>query len=52
MLEFFAMGGHGFYVWASWGGGALVLLLEVLMLRAARRRQWRRLQRAQRLEQS
>jgi heme exporter protein D len=35
--EFFAMGGRGFYVWSSFGLTALVLLGEVLALRARRR---------------
>lgn len=35
--EFFAMGGRGFYVWSSFGLTALVLIGEVLALRARRR---------------
>ena len=38
MSEFFAMGGYGFYVWTAYGVTALVLVAEVLSLRARRRR--------------
>jgi len=37
MMDYFAMGGYGFYVWGSFGGTALVVLIEVLALRARRR---------------
>ncbi len=37
MTEFFAMGGYGFYVWGSYGITALVLIAELLALRARRR---------------
>lgn len=37
-MEFLAMGGYGFYVWGSYGMTALVLTLELLSLRARRRR--------------
>ena len=36
--EFFAMGGHGFFVWASYGTAALLLLAEPLLARARHRR--------------
>ncbi len=52
MHEFFAMGGHAFYVWGSWGGGALLLLGEVWLLRRARCAQLRRLRRAERMRES
>jgi heme exporter protein D len=35
--EFFAMGGYGFYVWGSFGLTALVVVGEVLLLRAQRK---------------
>ena len=35
--EFAAMGGYGFYVWGSFGVAALVMLGEVLSLRARRK---------------
>jgi len=38
MSEFFAMGGYGFYVWGSFGATALVVAVEMLSLRARRRR--------------
>ena len=37
MSEFFAMGGYAFYVWGAYGVTALVVLAEVLALRARRR---------------
>jgi heme exporter protein D len=38
MNEFFAMGGYAFYVWGSFGATALVVVVEMLALRARRRR--------------
>jgi len=38
MSEFFAMGGYGFYVWGSFGVTAAVVVLELLGVRARRRR--------------
>ena len=38
MSEFFAMGGYGLYVWGSFGGTALVIVSELLSVRARRRR--------------
>ena len=35
--EFAAMGGYGFYVWGSFGVTAVVLIGEVLSLRARRK---------------
>ncbi len=35
--EFFAMGGRGWYVWSSFGVTALILVGEMLALRARRR---------------
>ena len=37
-MEFLAMGGYGFYVWGSYGVTALVLAIELVSLRARRRR--------------
>ena len=37
-MEFLAMGGYGFYVWGSYGMTALVLAVELVSLRARRRR--------------
>ena len=36
--EFFAMGGHGFYVWLSYGLSLAVVLGNVLLTRSSRRR--------------
>lgn len=30
MSEFFAMGGHGFYIWMSYGITALFMIIEVV----------------------
>jgi heme exporter protein D len=38
MSEFFAMGGYALYVWGSFGGAALVVVAELLSVRARRRR--------------
>jgi heme exporter protein D len=38
MSAFFAMGGYAFYVWLAYGVTALVVVAEVAMLRARRRR--------------
>jgi heme exporter protein D len=37
MSEFLAMGGYGFYVWSAYGVTALILVAEMLALRARRR---------------
>ena len=37
MREFLAMGGYGFYVWSAYAALAVVLVLEVLAVRARRR---------------
>jgi heme exporter protein D len=34
--EFFAMGGHGLYVWGSFGVTALALIIEPLLLKKRR----------------
>jgi heme exporter protein D len=34
--EFFAMGGHGFYVWGSFLAVALCMIVEPFVLRARR----------------
>ena len=36
--EFFAMGGHGFYVWLSYAVSLVVVLANVLATRSGRRR--------------
>jgi heme exporter protein D len=37
MNEFFAMGGYAFYVWGAYGVTALVIVAELITLRARRR---------------
>jgi heme exporter protein D len=37
MTEFLAMGGYGFYVWGAYGVTAVVVVIELLGLRARRR---------------
>jgi heme exporter protein D len=37
MTEFFAMGGYAFYVWGAYGVTALIIVIEVLAVRARRR---------------
>jgi heme exporter protein D len=32
MSDFFAMGGHGFYVWGSYGVTALFMIIEIIMV--------------------
>lgn len=38
LTEFLAMGGYGFYVWGAYGVTALVIAIEIVSLRARRRR--------------
>jgi heme exporter protein D len=38
MTEFLAMGGYAFYVWGAYGVTALAIVLEIVALRARRRR--------------
>ena len=33
MMEFFAMGGYGLYVWGSYGVAAICIIIEVLALK-------------------
>jgi heme exporter protein D len=37
MSEFLAMGGYGFYVWGAYGVTVLVIVAELVALRARRR---------------
>ena len=37
MAEFFAMGGYGFYVWWSYGVAAVVVIAEIVSVRARRK---------------
>ena len=38
MAEFFAMGGYAWYVWMAYGAVALVVGIEIVTVRARRRR--------------
>ena len=38
MSTFFVMGGYAWYVWTAYGVTALVIAVEIAMLRARRRR--------------
>lgn len=39
--EFLAMGGHGLYVWLSYGAALLVVVLNAAWVRVSRRRTFR-----------
>ena len=41
MSEWLAMGGHGFYIWSSYGMLALAIAVELWALRRRRRAAWR-----------
>ena len=43
--EFFAMGGHGLYVWGSFGVLALFILIEVVVVKKRRKELVQRLKR-------
>ncbi len=37
MIEWLKMGGHGYYIWASYGMLALAIAIELITLRQRRR---------------
>ena len=49
MQEFFAMGGYAFYVWGSFGVTAVLMILEVILLRRRKQQLIRRLGRSVRV---
>ncbi|EGV32789.1 heme exporter protein CcmD [Thiorhodococcus drewsii AZ1] len=49
MSEFLSQGGYGFFVWGAYGMVAVLLVAEVLQLRAQRRTIWSRLGRLTRM---
>lgn len=49
--EFWSMGGYGLYVWGSYGVTALVVLIEVILLKRAAGDTRRRLKRMQQWEE-
>jgi heme exporter protein D len=50
MSEFFAMGGHGFYVWGSYGLTALFMITEVILVARSKKTVLQRLSRMVRAE--
>ncbi|XUO86241.1 heme exporter protein CcmD [Halomonas sp. KM072] len=50
--EFFAMGGHGLYVWAAWGVTALLMLGILLHARLERRQLIKAVKRRMRREKA
>jgi heme exporter protein D len=50
MSEFFAMGGHGFYIWSSYGVTALFMIAEVIIVMRSKRSTWQRVARLVRAE--
>jgi len=48
--DFLAMGGHGFYIWASYGVTALFMIVEVIAVMHSTRTVERRLARLARAE--
>ena len=50
LTEFFAMGGHGLYVWLAYGATALVLAGNAYVVRRARIRQFQRLRWSEQLQ--
>ena len=49
MMEYLAMGGHGFYIWGSYGVALLLLIIELFLLRRRRITQAAKLRRLARL---
>lgn len=43
MGDFFAMGGYAWYVWMAYGAVALAIVVEIVVVRARRRRAFERL---------
>ena len=50
MSEFFAMGGHGFYIWMSYGITALFMIIEVIAAVRSKKTVLKRLARLARAE--
>ncbi|SIT70339.1 heme exporter protein D [Ectothiorhodosinus mongolicus] len=51
MMEYLAMGGHGFYIWGSYGVALLLLIIELFLLRRRRVTQAATLRRLARLSE-
>ncbi|HLX30240.1 MAG TPA: heme exporter protein CcmD [Casimicrobiaceae bacterium] len=43
MADFFAMGGYAWYVWMAYGAVALAIVVEIVVVRARRRRAFEQL---------
>lgn len=52
MSEFFAMGGHGFYIWMSFGVTALFMAIEVIAAVRSKKAVLKQLARLARAESS
>jgi len=52
MSEWLAMGGHGFYIWGSFGVAALFMIVEVILVVRRRRSLVQRLGRMIRMKDS
>lgn len=52
MSQFFSQGGYAFFVWGAYGMVALLLIVEILQLRAQRRTILARLGRVIRIRES
>ncbi|HEC19924.1 MAG TPA: heme exporter protein CcmD [Gammaproteobacteria bacterium] len=50
MSEFFAMGGHGFYIWTSFGVTALLMIIEVIAVKHSQKKVFKQLARLARAE--
>ena len=50
MSEFFAMGGHWFYIWVSFGVTALFMIVEVIAVMRGRKSVLKKLARLARAE--
>jgi heme exporter protein D len=50
MSEFFAMGGHGFYIWMSYAVTALFMIIEVIAVARSKKTVLKRLARLARAE--
>jgi heme exporter protein CcmD len=46
MIDWLAMGGHGFFIWSSYGMLAIAIAIELLVLRNTRRRAFERARQA------
>lgn len=49
--DFWAMGGYGLYVWGSYAVTALVIVVEIILLRHGRKDTLKRLRRMRRWEE-